>query len=76
MNNKLAKILLLGGVFMQRPFEMFPTIMDPKVRPAPPKTLRDDFYISAGESARRNQAAIAKRERRANKLRKEHQQEV
>lgn len=71
MNESLKKILVLGGAFNYLPHEMFPTILNVNdAVPVEPKHSHADWNIGSVESHRRHQAAIEKRERRAEKLRK------
>lgn len=74
MSSMLKKLLILGGALTHVPFEMFPRILNTTdAVPTHPKAMKNDYYRSASESDRRNNAAIAKRERRAEKLRKLHE---
>lgn len=67
----IRKLLVLGGAFMHLPHEMFPSIMNTsKDIPVPPKRSTANWQSSPTESNRRHQAAIDKRQRRAEKLRR------
>lgn len=71
MSSMLKKLLVLGGALTHVPFEMFPRILNTNdAVPTHPKTLKNDYYRSASESDRRYKAALAKRERKAEKLMK------
>lgn len=70
-SSALRKLLVLGGALMHMPHEMFPRILNTAdAVPVAPKHSKSNWNSNRVESARRHEAAIAKRQRRAEKLRR------
>lgn len=71
-SNMLAKLLVLGGAFMHLPHEMFPSILNTNDDvPVPPRTSKSNWEATDKvASINRLGAAEAKRQRRADKLRR------
>lgn len=71
INSSLMQLLVIGHVMgIQQKETMFSGYPEKRVGPAPFEALDPSNYSSPPESERRNQAAIDKRNRRAEKLRK------
>ncbi len=71
-SSMLSKLLILGGAFMHLPHEMFPSILNTNDDvPTPPRTSKSNWEdTDKVASLNRLGAAEAKRERRAEKLRR------
>jgi len=71
MNRNIKSLLVIAGAMAIRPFRLFPDTLDTNNPvPTPPRHSTSNSECDSFESARRHNAAVAKRHRRAEKLRR------
>ena len=66
MNRSIKRLLMIAGAVTIDPLRMLPDIL----APTPPRHSTSNSECDSFESARRHNAAVAKRHRRAEKLRR------